>query len=117
MSTSVLMIKTQMGLGVLSLPSILGTLGMVPGLICIFVIGFMATCEYRFPPSVPGRLVEELGLTLGGDWVIGQCKRKYPQVYCIDDMGYLMFGRVGREVMALASWLCKFLSQRYPRNR
>ena len=46
MSTSVLMIKTQMGLGVLSLPSILGTLGMVPGLICIFVIGFMATCEY-----------------------------------------------------------------------
>jgi len=67
------MIKTQMGLGVLSLPSILGTLGMVPGLICIFVIGFMATCEWLNAPSW-------MWLILGGDWVIGQCKKKYPQV-------------------------------------
>lgn len=94
------MFKSQVGLGVLSLPSILGTLGMGPGLICIVVIGIITTW---------------------GDYMIGVTKKKYPQVCelfcpyrylsswvdCIDDMGYLIAGPIGREVLAVASWICE----------
>lgn len=38
------MIKSQIGLGILSLPSIMGTLGLVTGLICIVAIGVIMTC-------------------------------------------------------------------------
>ena len=39
------MIKSQIGLGILSLPSIMGTLGLVTGLLCIVAIGIIMTCE------------------------------------------------------------------------
>jgi hypothetical protein len=45
MGTAVLMMKTQVGLGVLSIPAALQTLGMVPGVICLMVIAIMTTCE------------------------------------------------------------------------
>lgn len=41
MGTAVLMMKTQIGLGVLGIPSALNTLGMIPGVILLLVIGIM----------------------------------------------------------------------------
>ena len=70
MSTAIIMFKSNVGLGVLSLPSILSTLGMGPGLICIAVIGVMTTCGYQ----------HETLLIIGGAYMIGVIKRKYPQV-------------------------------------
>lgn len=42
------MFKTQVGLGVLSLPSVLHTLGIVPGTITLLAVGALSTCESRF---------------------------------------------------------------------
>lgn len=41
----VLMIKSNVGLGVLSLPVVMHTLGMVPGIIVIITIQAIVTCE------------------------------------------------------------------------
>ncbi|KAK2016458.1 transmembrane amino acid transporter [Colletotrichum eremochloae] len=81
LGTSVLMMKTQIGLGVLSIPSIFDTLGMVPGVVLLCVIG---------------------GITTWSDFMVGTFKLRHPQVYGIDDAGELMFGWVGREVLGAA---------------
>lgn len=36
--TSVLLVKTQLGLGILAIPSILATLGVVPGVLLILIV-------------------------------------------------------------------------------
>ncbi|KAK1584960.1 transmembrane amino acid transporter [Colletotrichum navitas] len=81
LGTSVLMMKTQIGLGVLSIPSIFDTLGMVPGVVLLCVIG---------------------GITTWSDFMVGTFKLRHPEVYGIDDAGELMFGWVGREVLGAA---------------
>lgn len=45
MGAAVLMMKAQVGLGVLSLPATFHTLGLVPGVIVLVVIGALWTCE------------------------------------------------------------------------
>ncbi|KAJ5339535.1 transmembrane amino acid transporter protein-domain-containing protein [Penicillium brevicompactum] len=73
-----LMMKTQFGLGVLSIPNVFDSLGMIPGIICVIAIATVTTWS---------------------NYVIGVFKRNHPEVYSIDDAGDLMFGRVGREVL------------------
>lgn len=80
LGTAVLMVKTQIGLGVLSIPSVLDILGMGPGLVVLIVIG---------------------GITTWSNYVIGTFKKNHPSVYGIDDVGYKIFGKVGKEVMAV----------------
>jgi hypothetical protein len=58
-ATAVLMFKTQVGLGVLSLPSVLHTLGIVPGTITLLAVGALSTCESRFGSLAP-RVAESL---------------------------------------------------------
>lgn len=41
----VLLTKTNFGLGVLTIPSVLGTFGIVPGIILIFAMMGLTTCE------------------------------------------------------------------------
>ncbi|KAK6908126.1 hypothetical protein I204_06100 [Kwoniella mangroviensis CBS 8886] len=85
LGTTVLLIKSQIGVGVLSVPSTLAVLGIVPGIICLWVIS---------------------GIICYSDYVVGQFKRRHPQVYGIDDVGHLLFkGRLGREVIAVMYWL------------
>ncbi|GAA5907919.1 hypothetical protein JCM6882_001526 [Rhodosporidiobolus microsporus] len=85
LSTSVLMTKAQIGLGVLSIPSVFHTLGLVPGILILLFIA---------------------GLTTYTDWYLsGPFKRKHPQCYSVSDAGYLMWGPIGREVMGAAYWL------------
>ncbi|ODM19076.1 hypothetical protein SI65_05693 [Aspergillus cristatus] len=77
LGTVALMMKTQIGLGVLSIPAAFDALGLVPGVICLCAIA---------------------GITTWSDYVIGTFKLRHREVYGIDDAGQLMFGRFGKEV-------------------
>lgn len=76
--SGVIMIKTMMGLGVLSIPSVFDTLGMIPGIICLLAIAVITT------------------------WAalqIQNFKINHPSVYGVDDAGHMMLGRIGREIL------------------
>lgn len=75
------MMKTQIGLGVLSMPSIFHTMGIVPGIILILLIA---------------------GITTWADWIVGVFKLRHPEVYGIDSIGRLFFGWIGYEVFGAA---------------
>lgn len=79
--TVALMMKTQIGLGVLSIPAVFDTLGMAPGLICLIAIAVITTWS---------------------DYMVGVFKLNHREVYGIDDAGGIMFGRVGREFLGAA---------------
>ncbi|BGP17049.1 hypothetical protein JCM10213_000314 [Rhodosporidiobolus nylandii] len=84
-STSVLLAKSQIGLGVLSLPDVLHTLGMVPALIIIVAIAVMSTWT---------------------DWIIGgPWKAAHPTCYSVADCGGILGGRIGREIFGGMYWL------------
>ncbi|WWC58051.1 uncharacterized protein I303_100586 [Kwoniella dejecticola CBS 10117] len=78
---SVLEVKTQIGLGVLGLPAALNVLGFVPGILCILAIAIIITWS---------------------DYVVGTFKMNHPEVYTVADVGYIMFGPWGREILGFA---------------
>lgn len=80
------MLKTQIGLGVLSIPEVFHALGLIPGVICLLVIAAM---------------------TSWSNYIIGVFKRNHPDVYGIDDVGRKLFGRVGYEFFGITFALCK----------
>lgn len=86
MGTVVLMMKTQLGMGILSIPAAFDALGIVPGVICLCAVG---------------------AITTWSDYMVGVFKLRHPEVYGLDDVGALMFGRIGREFFTLAFCLCK----------
>lgn len=80
------MMKTQIGLGVLSIPSAFDTLGLVPGVLCLVAIAIInCWCSY----------------------MVGSFKLNHREVYGIDDAAGLMFGPVGREVLGAGFILCE----------
>ncbi|KAL3443725.1 transmembrane amino acid transporter protein-domain-containing protein [Aspergillus insuetus] len=81
LGTIVLMMKAQIGLGVLSIPYIFDSVGMIPGVLLICAVAGIATWT---------------------SYMVGIFKLRYPDVYGIDDAGGLMFGRIGREVLGAA---------------
>ncbi|KAF3036933.1 hypothetical protein E8E12_005747 [Didymella heteroderae] len=82
--TGVLMLAENVSLGVLALPQALAILGIIPGLLCICLLGVIATYT---------------------GWLIGELKLTFPQVQSFPDCGEHIAGRVGRDVMALGSVL------------
>ena len=74
-----LLLKSQIGLGVLSVPSAFNTLGMAPGIIILLLVAAITTWT---------------------GYVIGTFKLNHPSVYNIDDAGGIMFGPIGREFLA-----------------
>ncbi|KAF4776081.1 transmembrane amino acid transporter [Colletotrichum scovillei] len=78
--TVALMMKTQIGLGVLSIPGVFDVLGIVPGVIALCCIA---------------------AITTWSDYIVGVFKLRHPEVYGIDDVGRLLFGRVGREFFGI----------------
>ncbi|KAF7860680.1 hypothetical protein EAF04_008199 [Stromatinia cepivora] len=78
LGATVLMLKTNLGLGVLSIPAVFDTLGMIPGIICIIA---MAT------------------ITGWSQYMIGVFKRLHPEVYGIEDAGGMIFGNVAKELI------------------
>ncbi|KAF2124516.1 hypothetical protein P153DRAFT_370922 [Dothidotthia symphoricarpi CBS 119687] len=86
--TVALMLKTQIGLGVLSIPAVFDVLGLIPGILCLFIIGI---------------------ITCWSNYVVGVFKLRHPEVYGIEDVGSMLFGRVGREILGGAFalwWVC-----------
>lgn len=81
------MIKTQIGLGVLSFPSVFDTLGLIPGVILLCVIA---------------------GITTWSNYIVGTFKLNHRHVYGVDDVGQMLFGRFGKEVLAVAFMGCRF---------
>ncbi|KAJ5453935.1 uncharacterized protein N7458_004891 [Penicillium daleae] len=69
-----IMIAETISLGILSLPSAVATLGLVPAVILIVGLGLLATYT---------------------GYVIGQFKLRYPHVHSMADAGEVLFGRVG----------------------
>jgi amino acid permease len=65
--------------GMLSLPSSLAVVGLVPGTIIIAFLGIFATFT---------------------SWILIQFKLRHPEVHSMGDAGYILFGPIGREVLA-----------------
>jgi amino acid permease len=82
------MMKTQIGLGVLSFPVVFDTLGMIPGVILMLTIS---------------------GMTLWSNYMVGVFKLNHPDVYGLDDVGERIFGRIGREIFGVIFVLCETL--------
>ncbi|KAL7416385.1 transmembrane amino acid transporter [Mrakia frigida] len=74
----VLLLKSQVGLGVLSLPHVLNSVGYVPGMLLILVLGVITTY---------------------GDYEIGRFGRVYGGVHSVGDVGYILAGVWGREIL------------------
>ncbi|KAL2839538.1 transmembrane amino acid transporter protein-domain-containing protein [Aspergillus pseudodeflectus] len=81
LGTVALMMKSQIGLGVLSIPSAFNTLGLIPGLICLLTIATITTWS---------------------DYVVGTFKLNHREVYSIADVGGIMFGGLGRGLFGAA---------------
>lgn len=80
------MLKTQIGLGVLSIPAAFSVLGLIPGMICLIAVAIITTWS---------------------DYTVGVFKLLHPEVYGINDAGFLLFGPVGREILGAAYCLCE----------
>ncbi|KAI7185980.1 amino acid transporter [Hortaea werneckii] len=78
LGTAFLMMKSMIGLGVLSIPAAFDGLGLIPGVICMLCIAVITTWS---------------------DYMIGVFKLKHPEVYGIDDVGGLLAGRTGYWIM------------------
>jgi hypothetical protein len=70
------MIAETISLGILSLPSVLATIGLVPGIVLIVTMGLLATYT---------------------GYVLGQYKAAYPRVHNLADALEVMWGPFGRE--------------------
>ncbi|KAI5478377.1 hypothetical protein MNV49_005126 [Pseudohyphozyma bogoriensis] len=81
--TSILMMKSQIGLGVLSIPFVFQTIGMIPGILVILALGIITTYT---------------------DYIVGTFRLRHPEVHSVADVGFLLFGVIGREIFgAMAS--------------
>lgn len=79
--------KTQIGLGVLSIPAALDVLGMIPGIIVLLFIAAATTWS---------------------DYMVGVFKVIHPEIYGIDDVGPMILrGRWGKDFFVVALCLCK----------
>ncbi|KAI0517596.1 transmembrane amino acid transporter [Xylaria bambusicola] len=76
---AVLMITEIVSNGMLSLPSSLAAVGVVPGVIVIVFLGVFATYT---------------------SWVLIQFKLRHPEVHNMGDAGMIIFGPVGREILS-----------------
>ena len=81
-AVAILMIAEIVSNGMLSLPSSLAVVGMVPGLIIIIFLGIFATYT---------------------SWLLVKFKLRHPEVHTMGDAGYIMFGPIGRELMAFGT--------------
>ncbi|KAK4134496.1 hypothetical protein BT67DRAFT_441673 [Trichocladium antarcticum] len=77
---TIVLIVTAVALGSLSLPGAFAVLGMVPGVILTVGIGLIA---------------------MYSSYVIGQVKIKYPHISHYADVGGMLFGKVGYEILGV----------------
>lgn len=80
------MMKTQIGLGDLAVPSVFDVLGMIPGIIVLLAIAVITTWS---------------------DYYVREFKLRHRSVYGIGDAGKKFAGRIGREVLRFTFVLCR----------
>lgn len=78
---AILMMKSEMGIGILSIPQAFGTLGLIPGIIVLLAIS---------------------AITTWSSYVVGVFKLKHPNVYGFADSSEIIFGPIGREIASVA---------------
>ncbi|RDX46943.1 hypothetical protein OH76DRAFT_1355313 [Lentinus brumalis] len=76
-----LMLAETVSLGILSIPSVFASVGMVAGCILVIALGAVATAT---------------------GYVIGNFKLRYPHVHNMADAGEILAGPIGREVLGAA---------------
>ncbi|KAI0723816.1 transmembrane amino acid transporter protein-domain-containing protein [Cerioporus squamosus] len=76
-----LMLAETVSLGILSIPSVFASIGMVAGCILVIALGGVATAT---------------------GYVIGNFKLRYPHVHNMADAGEILAGPIGREVLGAA---------------
>lgn len=81
LGASVLMMKSEMGIGILSIPEAFASLGLIPGIIVLLVISAVTTWS---------------------SYVVGVFKLKHPNAYGLADAAEIMFGPIGREFASVA---------------
>ena len=81
LGASILMMKSEMGIGILSIPQAFGTLGLIPGIIVLLVIS---------------------AITTWSSYVVGVFKLKHPEAYGFADTAAIIFGPIGQEVASVA---------------
>lgn len=79
---AVLMIAEIVSNGMLSLPSSLAVVGIVPGLVLIVFLGVFATYT---------------------SWLLVKFKLRHPEVHNMGDAGLILFGPIGREILAFGT--------------
>ncbi|KAF2470083.1 transmembrane amino acid transporter [Lindgomyces ingoldianus] len=79
---AVLMIAEIVSNGMLSLPSSLAVVGIVPGLLLIIFLGVFATYT---------------------SYLLVQFKLRHPEVHSMGDAGFILFGPFGRELLAFGT--------------
>ncbi|KAI9376101.1 transmembrane amino acid transporter protein-domain-containing protein [Aspergillus egyptiacus] len=79
-----LMVAETVSIGILSLPSVVATLGLVPAIILIVAIGLMSTYT---------------------GYTIGQFRWAYPHVQSMADAGEVLLGKFGREFLGMGQLL------------
>ncbi|KAF2091649.1 hypothetical protein K490DRAFT_32850 [Saccharata proteae CBS 121410] len=75
------MIAENISLGILSLPAVAASIGLVPGIIVLILLGLLATYS---------------------GYVYWQFKMKFPFVNNLADAGQVMFGPIGKEIFGAA---------------
>lgn len=81
---SLLMIAETISLGILSLPSVISTMGYIPGVLLIFGFGMISTYT---------------------GYVVGQFKQAHPSIHSFADAGEMFAGKLGRHIVAAAQAL------------
>ncbi|KAB8070416.1 transmembrane amino acid transporter protein-domain-containing protein [Aspergillus leporis] len=83
-SDLLVMVAESISLGVLSLPAAVATLGLLPAVLLIVVVGIISTYA---------------------GYVLGQFKWRYPHVSNMADVGEVLLGPFGRELLSVAQTL------------
>ena len=98
------MIAETIALGILSLPSVVATIGLAPYVFPIATTSRIVTSDLVQPSAVI--LIVGLGLlaTYTG-YNLGQFKMHYPHVHSMADAGEILLGPIGREVFGTAQLL------------
>lgn len=84
MGAAVLITKFQIGLGALSLPGTLHTLGFFPGILCFLILA----CVTGF-----------------AGYCCGNARQYYPQMHSVADAAEVMFGPKGKEAMGFVYYI------------
>ncbi|KKK21388.1 hypothetical protein AOCH_000715 [Aspergillus ochraceoroseus] len=79
-----LMVAETVSIGILSLPAVVASLGLVPAIILLLGLGVISTYT---------------------GYTIGQFRWAYPHVQSMADAGEVLLGKFGRELFGMGQWL------------